>query len=71
MVLHDDGLYDVRLDVVLWGMEVEIKQWSKLCRLPANKNLSHTKISELVLSGEDWPSKFKKRDRPVNKTIRV
>ena len=64
----DDGLYDARLDVKLWGMEVKIEHWNKLPvrRLLANKNFSDTNTSDLVLS-EDWPSKLKKRDRPVNK----
>lgn len=40
-------------------MDVEIKRWHELRDLPANKNLSDTDISELILN-EDWPSKLKK-----------
>ena len=55
----DEGLMDARPDVELWGLEAEIERWDELRNLPANKNLSDTDISELVLD-EDWPAKLRK-----------
>ena len=58
----DEGLVDVRPSVVeLWGMEVEIStcRWNELRGLAANKDLSDTDISELVLA-EDWPKRMRK-----------
>eukprot|EP00984_Skeletonema_dohrnii_P017755 scaffold8151_cov67-Skeletonema_dohrnii-CCMP3373.AAC.1 len=55
----DDGLFDVRPLIDLWGNQSEIKRWRELRLDPANAELSDTDISEIVLN-EDWPSRLRK-----------
>eukprot|EP00984_Skeletonema_dohrnii_P017971 scaffold8290_cov120-Skeletonema_dohrnii-CCMP3373.AAC.1 len=55
----DDGLFDVRPLIDLWGNQSEIKRWRELRLDPANAELSDTDISEIVLK-EDWPSRLRK-----------
>lgn len=56
---EDDGLFDVRPLVDLWGMESEINRWRELRHRPEHSDLSDTEISEIVLN-EDWPSRLRK-----------
>jgi hypothetical protein len=47
---EDDGLFDVRPLIDLWGNQSEIKRWRELRVDPANAELSDTDISEIVLN---------------------
>ena len=43
----DDGLVDIRPDVVLWGTDKEIARWKELRALEDNNDLTDTDISEI------------------------
>jgi hypothetical protein len=54
----DDGLFDARPYVELWGCDVEVDRWNILRDDPQYKHLVDADISEMVLD-EDWPSRLR------------
>ena len=54
----DDGLVDIRLDIILRGTDLKVERWHVLHNFPENEELSDTEISEKALH-EDWSSKLR------------
>ena len=52
----DSGLRDVRGDVRLWGLDIEVKRHAEIWAMHENKHLSAVEISEKVFD-EEWPLK--------------
>ena len=49
----DDGLVDLRPNIVLWGSNAEVVRWHELRQMDDHKMKSDTEISEMVLD-KDW-----------------